>query len=108
MPGFDEAQAGMPEEPQGMPGAQPEPAPAPWGIPVPGPAPTAEGMTARGQALLSEGKLQEAIDQFTKAIALDSKHREAFEKRAEAYVRQGRQERADEDYRQVQALNAGA
>ena len=77
-------------------------------MPVPGPSPTAEGMTARGEVLLSEGKLQEAIDQFTKAIALNPKHREAFERRAEAYSRQGRQERADEDYRQFQALNTGS
>ena len=48
-------------------------------------------MTARGAALLSEGRLQEAIDQFTKAIALDPKHREAFERRAEAYTQQGRE-----------------
>ena len=96
--------------------AEPEPAPAPaeeqparpWGFPQPGPAPTAEGMTARGAALLSEGRLQEAIDQFTKAIALDPKHKEAFERRAEAYTRQGRGERAEEDYRTVQALNAGS
>ena len=87
---------------------EPEQAQRPWGIPVPGPAPTAEGMTARGELLLSEGKLQEAIDQFTKAIALDPRHLQALEKRAEAYNRQGRQERADEDYRQVQALNTGA
>ena len=65
-------------------------------------------MTARGALLLSEGKLQEAIDQFTKAIALDPKHRDAFEQRAEAYSQQGRPERADEDYRQVQALSTGA
>ena len=88
--------AGDPEQPQ-----------RPWGIPVPGPAPTAEGMTARGEVLLSEGKLQEAIDQFTKAIALDPRHREAFEKRAEAFSRQGRSEKADEDYRQSQALSTG-
>ena len=85
-----------------------EPAQRPWGIPQPGPAPTAEGMTARGAALLSEGKLQEAIDQFTKAIALDPKHREAFERRAEAYAKQGRGERAEEDYRSVRALSAGS
>ena len=98
------------EESQPEADSQPEPEEAqrPWGIPVPGPAPTAEGMTARGEVLLSEGKLQEAIDQFTKAIALDPRHREAFEKRAEAYSRQGRQERAEEDYRQVQALSTGA
>ena len=62
----------------------------------------------RGAALLSEGRLQEAIDQFTKAIALDPKHREAFERRAEAYTQQGRDERAEEDYRLIQALNAGS
>ncbi len=99
--------ADAPEQPQAAPEPAAEPAPQPWGMPVPGAAPTAEGMTARGEALLSEGKLQEAIDQFTKAIGLDPKHREAFEKRAEAYSRQGRQERADEDYRQVQTLSAG-
>ena len=86
---------------------EPEPADRPWGIPIPGPAPTAEVMTARGAALFSEGKLQEAIDQFTKAIALDPRHREAFEGRAEAYSKQGRQDRADEDYQKIQALIAG-
>ena len=91
------------------PVAEPEPEPQrPWGIPQPGPAPTAEVMTARGAMLLSEGKLQEAIDQFTKAIALDPKHREAFERRAEAYTQQGRGERAAEDYQRIQALNAGS
>ncbi len=88
--------------------ANPDPAQRPWGIPQPGPAPTAAVMTARGEALLSEGRLQEAIDQFTKAIALDPKHREAFERRAEAYIQQGRGERAEEDYRHIQALNAGS
>ena len=92
------------------PEAEPEPDPPahPWGLPQPGPAPTAEVMTARGAVMLSEGRLQEAIDQFTKAIALDPKHREAFERRAEAYTKQGRGERAEEDYRQIQALNAGS
>ena len=90
------------------PEPEPEEPVRPWGIPQPGPAPTAAVMTARGEALLSEGKLQEAIDQFTKAIALDPKHREAFERRAEAYAKQGRDERAEEDYRRVQALNTGS
>ena len=57
---------------------------------------------------MGDGKLQEAIDQFTKAIALDPSHREAFEHRAEAYTRQGRGERAEEDYRSIRALNAGS
>lgn len=97
-----------PPEPEAEAEAVPEPNQRPWGIPQPGPAPTAAVMTARGEALLSEGRLQEAIDQFTKAIALDPKHREAFERRAEAYTKQGREERAEEDYRRIQALNAGS
>ena len=99
--------AATPQPP--APAAEPEPAtPRPWGIPQPSPAPTAEQMTARGATLLGEGRIQEAIDQFTKAIALDPKHREAFERRAEAYTQQGRGERAAEDYRRIQALNAGS
>ncbi len=82
-----------------------ETAQRPWGIPVPGPAPTAAAMTAKGTELLSEGRLQEAIDQFTKAIALDSKHREAFERRAAAYSQQGREDRAQEDLQSLRALN---
>jgi len=108
----DEPVAPAPEEAvadASEPAEAPEPEPArPWGIPEPGPAPTAEVMTARGAVLLSEGKLQEAIDQFTKAIALDPRHREAFERRAEAYSRQGRQDRAEEDHQQAQALIAGS
>ena len=100
------------QEPDPEPVQEPEPAPdaaqRPWGIPVPGPAPTAEGMTARGAVLLSEGKLQEAIDQFTKAIALDPRHREAFERRAQAYSKQGREDRAEEDLQRLQTLNAGS
>ena len=103
----ENAPTASPEPP--APTAEPEPAPPrPWGIPQPSPAPTAEQMTARGATLLSEGRIQEAIDQFTKAIALDPKHREAFERRAEAYTQQGRGERAAEDYRRIQALNAGS
>ena len=104
----EEIEAPVPDDPVPEPEAEPAEAARPWGIPQPGPAPTAEVMTARGAALLSEGRLQEAIDQFTKAIALDPKHREAFERRAEAYTKQGRGERAEEDYRQIQALNAGS
>ena len=103
----DTVQAETPH-PESEAESAPEPDQKPWGIPQPGPAPTAAAMTARGEALLSEGRLQEAIDQFTKAIALDPKHREAFERRAEAYTKQGRKERAEEDYRRIEALNAGA
>ena len=97
-------------ESEDTPDGEPEidPQVRPWGVPVPGPAPTAVGMTARGADLLHEGKLQEAIDQFTKAIALDPTFPDAFRQRAEAFSRQGRQDRADEDNRQAQSLTSGA
>ena len=98
------------EEPDAPEPVAPEPAPAqpvrPWGVPEPSTIPTAALMTARGVNLLSEGRVQEAIDQFTKAIALDPDYREAWERRAESYTQQGRRELADADYRRVQALNA--
>ena len=97
-----------PAEPVADPEPASEPAPPPWGLPVPGPAPTAARMTARGAELLSQGKLQEAIDQFTKAIALDPRHRDAFERRAAAYSQQGREDRAQEDLQMLHALNTGS
>ena len=80
----------------------------PWGMPEPKPAPTAATMTERGVRMFDNGRIQEAIDQFTKAIALDPYFREAFERRAEAYARQGRGEQADEDRRKLQGLNANS
>ena len=67
-------------------------APAPWGVPPPGPPPTAATMTARGMRLFSDGRTQEAIDQFTKAIALDPSFPEAWETpcRSLFEARQGR------------------
>ena len=69
----------------------------PWGIPQPSPAPTAAVMLERGLARLGEGRPQEAIDQFTKALALDANYRQALEQRAEAYAQLGRHELAAAD-----------
>ena len=68
--------------------------------------PTAASMTERGANLFDQGRVQESIDQFTKAIALDPSYKKAWEQRAEAYARLGRGEEADEDRRRLRALNA--
>jgi tetratricopeptide (TPR) repeat protein len=70
--------------------------------------PTAAGMTERGLALFGQGKIQEAIDQFTKAIALDPSYLAAWQRRAEAYQRLGRPKEAAEDIRRLQALGGHA
>ena len=72
--------------------------------PPPRPIPTAANMTERGIMLFSQGRFQEAVDQFTKAIALDPKYRLAWERRAEAYGRLGRAERAAADKQQLEAI----
>jgi hypothetical protein len=77
----------------------------PWGTYAPGVAPTAAVMTARGIERFDEGKYQEAIDQFTKAIALDPNYAEAWQRRAEAYAQLGRSEQAAEDRRHLQGLD---
>lgn len=88
--------------------AAPEEPSKPWGMPEPVVAPTAAMMTARGIGRLNDGRIQEAIDQFTKAIALDPNYLEAWELRAEAYAKQGRGEEAAEDRRRIQGLNASS
>ena len=85
------------------------PAHAPlYRTPVPVDAPTASAMTERGVQLFNQGRTQESIDQFTKAIALDPNYTEAWAKRAEAYALLGRGEQAAEDQRRLDALNAGS
>jgi tetratricopeptide (TPR) repeat protein len=83
----------------------PEPQPKPPRVHRP---PTAAGMTERGLALFGQGKLQEAIDQFTKAIALDPGYLAAWQRRAEAYQRLGRPKEAAEDMRRLQTLGGQA
>ena len=91
---------------------EPEPAPAPPPFtppkkPVNLVPPTAAGMTERGATLFNQGRIQESIDQFTKAIALDPTYVEAWARRAEAYAQQGRGNEAAEDRRRLDALNTG-
>jgi tetratricopeptide (TPR) repeat protein len=95
-------------QPSDLPGEANEPevetAPEP---PVFRGLPTPANMTERGIRLFNLGRIQESIDQYTKAIALDPNYKEAWEYRAEAYARLGRGEQAEEDRRRLQALNAG-
>ena len=77
----------------------------PWGTYDPGLAPTAAVMVSRGMERFQEEKYQEAIDQFTKAIALDPNYAEAWEKRAEAYAQMGRSQQAADDRRHLQGLD---
>ena len=67
-------------------------------------SPTAANLTERGIALFGQGRVQEAIDQFTKAIALDPKYKLAWEQRAEAYGRLGRAEQQAADRRQLETI----
>jgi tetratricopeptide (TPR) repeat protein len=65
---------------------------------------TAASLTERGLALFGQGKFQEAVDQFTKAIALDPNYRLAWARRAEAYDRLGLNAKAAEDQHHLETL----
>ena len=65
---------------------------------------SAESLTTKGTQLFSEGRFQEAADQFTKAIALDPKYYLAWSKRAETYLRMGMIQKAEEDLRNLEAI----
>jgi len=84
---------------------EPETEHEPWGAYQPSIAPTAAVMTSRGIERFDEGRYQEAIDQFTKAIALDPNYADAWQRRAEAYAQLGRSEQAAEDRRHLQGLD---
>lgn len=77
----------------------------PWGTYDVGEPPTAAVMVSRGTERFNEGKFQEAIDQFTKAIILDPNYIEAWERRSEAYTRLGRPRQAEDDRRHLQGLD---
>lgn len=66
--------------------------------------PTAANLTERGLVLFNQGRFQEAIDQFTKAIALDPKYKSAWAHRAEAYAKLGRRKEAAEDMHRLEAI----
>ena len=65
---------------------------------------TAAGLTERGVSLFTQGRIQEAVDQFTKAIALDPEYRPAWAKRAEAYLRLGLSQKAEEDQQRLEGI----
>ena len=83
----------------------PEKEHVPWGTYDIGVAPTAAVMVSRGIERFDQGKFQEAIDQFTKAIALDPNYAEAWERRSEAYAQLGRPQQAEDDRRHLQGLD---
>ena len=96
-------------KPAGDPAPEATPASAPtYRKVIPVDAPTASAMTERGVRLFNQERIQEAIDQFTKAIALDSNYIEAWAKRAEAYALLGRGDQAAEDRRRLDSLNASS
>ena len=65
---------------------------------------SAESLTTKGSHLFTEGRFQEAADQFTKAIALDPKYYLAWSKRAETYLRMGLTQKAQEDLRNLEGI----
>ena len=65
---------------------------------------SAESLTTKGANLFTEGRFQEAADQFTKAIALDPQYYLAWSKRAEAYLRMGMVQKAEEDLRNLESI----
>lgn len=74
------------------------------------PAPPAEGGSARdylerGRALLEEGRLNDAIDQLSRAASLDPKLSQAHSLLAVAYDRKGLHDRAEDSYRHAINVN---
>ena len=65
---------------------------------------TAAGFTDLGIKLSEEGRHREAIDQFTKSIALDSKYALAWEKRAESYKILGLNDKSSQDLDHLKGL----
>ncbi len=96
------------EAAEGLPQEEPSPGAPRYRKPVPVDAPTPEAMTERGVRLFNQGRVQESIDQFTKAIALDPNYTEAWAKRAEAYALLGRGDEAAEDRRRLDSLGASS
>ena len=96
---------GTPEPALETLGEAPENEHIPWGTYDVGVAPTAAAMVSRGIERFDNGKFQEAIDQFTKAIALDPNYADAWEHRSEAYAQLGRPKQAEDDRRHLQGLD---
>ena len=87
------------------PAPEPEPGPAFTAVPNKITRPlTASAMTEAGLALVNQGRVREAVDQFTKAIALDPRYRDAWANRAKAYHELGLSEKAAADQAQLEAI----
>lgn len=87
--------------------AAPEPDPAPAFTAVPNKITrplTASAMTEAGLTLFNQGRVREAVDQFTKAIALDPRYRDAWANRAKAYSELGLSDKAAADQAQLEAI----
>ena len=74
------------------------------------PAPPAEGGSPRdylerGRALLEEGRLNDAIDQLSRATSLDPKLSQAHSLLAVAYDRKGLHDRAEDSYKRAINVN---
>lgn len=83
----------------------PEPGPAFTAVPNKITRPlTASAMTEAGLTLFNQGRVREAVDQFTKAIALDPRYRDAWANRAKAYSQLGLSEKAAADQAQLEAI----
>ncbi|MFP6636044.1 MAG: tetratricopeptide repeat protein [Dehalococcoidia bacterium] len=103
----EEAPAAPEVHPEEIPVEAPAPVPAPSRPLLPQVVPTAVALTDRGIERLNEGRIQESIDQFTKALAMDPNYGVAWEKRAEALSQMGRDDEAEEDRLRLAAINAG-
>jgi tetratricopeptide (TPR) repeat protein len=88
LPGLDEAAAGAAEEEKVRGGTE-----------------TAPAHLNRGRDHLAEGRLDEAIGEFDKAVAIDSGLSEAFYYRGLAYSGKGDYDRAIADYDQAVRLD---
>ena len=103
------SQASDPEQTASTPSQEPQPVPtSPRSVlkPMSRGVPTAVTMTERGKGLVEDGRVQEGIDQFTKALALDSSYTLALEARAAAYEHLGRHAEAEQDRRQLDGASA--
>ena len=87
------------------PSPEPDPAPAFTAVPNKITRPlTASAMTEAGLTLFNQGRVREAVDQFTKAIALDPRYRDAWANRAKAYNELGLSDKAAADQAQLEAI----
>ena len=85
--------------------SEPEPAPAFSAAPMKiSKQLTASAMTEAGLTLFNQGRVREAVDQFTKAIALDPRYRDAWANRAKAYDELGLRDKAAADQAQLEAI----